>query len=192
MIKKYSKFLKVTLCWFSLALGLNQLEAANWTADSPKMVTDPTTGTVISVWEAVDSVTYNWKIQTANFTSSGGWTSAVDLFASTIQTGYAPSISINSSGDAVAAWVGSDFTTGNSIIQAAIYSGGTWSSPTIVSDINLEFANADFQIALDDAGQVALSWSAYIGATATGSSIRAANATIAGGNVWTSPVTVSN
>ena len=193
MKKNFTRFIKAGL--YSICLTMvSQVSAGNIVADYPKTAIDPN-GNVVAVWEALDDVTNNWKIQTATFDpATTTWSTPSDIYAPVNQGAYTPNIVLKSSGDGLSVWIGLDFTTGNAMVQAAMYIAATnsWTAAQTLSDPATEYANSDIRISVNDAGVAVVTWSSYLyNDPIPTTAIRSVNAVIDSSNTWSSPIKIS-
>ena len=144
-------------------------------ASSPQIAFDPQ-GDATVIWAA--SVGGHELIQTTTRPVDGGWESPSPVsVASETDVGH-PQISIDSQGDAVAAW-GQVFS--NVVSASTRAAGGFWQTPVKLS-ITGEFASYP-QLAIDPQGDATAIWS-----SSPGGSFEAQVSTRPAGGTWQAPI----
>lgn len=139
-----------------------------------------TNGNSVVVWSYFDGT--NNTIQASTLQFGDGWTTPADI-STAGQDSYIPLVVIDSSGNAIAFWVGFDGT--NYIAQSAkMTSDGVWSSPVNVSDDGGDVTN--ISIAVNLAGNAVAVWDQTDGVNSV---IQAATLPLNGS--WSTPVNIS-
>lgn len=145
-------------------------------------------GDAVVVWECYDTVAASSWTQTARYTSATDtWATPSDLsIAGSGWSASAPSIAVNASGDAVAAWREQHLATVT--VQAALLQGGTWLGPDDVAP-SVGFSDGVARPVIDSTGRATVAWERTIGidAAALHASSRAP-----GDVAWSSPDDVSS
>jgi hypothetical protein len=117
----------------------------------PKVVIAPD-GTVIAVWTRSDGT--NFRIQSSNRTPNGAWATPQTVSDPGVSAS-GPTIAVDPSGNAVAAWTQSDGT--NLRINAAYRpAGGSFSASTMVSAAGFDASAPD--VSMDSAGSALVAW----------------------------------
>jgi hypothetical protein len=120
-------------------------------AFEPQVVVAPS-GTVISVWTRSDGT--NFRIQSANRTPTGSW-SAPQTISDAGVSASGPTIAVDPSGNAVAAWTQSDGT--NLRIYAAFKpAGASFNAATVVSAAGQDASAPD--VSMDNTGDALVGW----------------------------------
>lgn len=101
------------------------------------------------------------------------------------QTSDQVTLVVDASGNATACWQGFDGTDYNIQVASRAYNG-SWSSPAIISDSQYDFAQSPV-LGVDDSGNLLALWNIYTGEVAA---IQFAGFPV--GDVWSSPVTISD
>lgn len=118
-------------------------------------------GDIAAVWE-VDPNSGNPFIQASTLPLDGSWQTSVTI-SDTDHESHDPRLAINTSGDAVAAWIFIDEVAGVYAINTSMLSSitdNTWDAPIIISTTNDNVIN-DFQLRINEAGKITLLWTAY-------------------------------
>ena len=116
----------------------------------PEVVVAPT-GTVIAVWTRSDGT--NFRIQSASRTPTGSW-SVPQTVSDPGVSASGPSLAVDASGNAVAAWTQSN---GELRITAAYRpAGGSFGAPVGVSDVGADATAPD--VSMDSAGNALVGW----------------------------------
>lgn len=149
-------------------------------AEQPHVVVDPA-GDVVTVWTKIAGTGPGvFKLQSARRPSGGAWSEPVDVSGQDGESVDAPTLAIDASGDAVAAWIQYETTEAGSYVgharSAWLPAAGTWSAPSDLSPEDADARMVDLDVAAD--GDATAAWSEV---DETGSSIRAARGT---GGVW--------
>lgn len=171
-----------------LALSSTNLSAAIKNGENPQMQMD-SSGNVLSVWEAVDNSTGLHVIQSAHYNAASGTWSSPIILSSTGSNAYSPIIASNDTGNTVAMWVYTDTNTAVtrlSSVSCSTIIGGTWSTPTNVSNSTENVSN-DYKVTINSAGQVLAIWSSYVTINT-----RIRSATLQFGGSWSNPQTISD
>lgn len=182
--------------WEELTAGLSTVKAAtlpfiggSWSSpidisvpstsssQVPQVAVDPS-GNAVAVWVRFDGS--NDIIQSASLPFGGSWTSPVDISISG-QDAFAPQVSLDPSGNAVAVWANVGIGT-DSIQAATLPFGGSWSAQVTLSGTSA----AGPQVAVDSAGNAVAVWTINIGPDFF---IQAA--TLPFGGSWSSAVNIS-
>lgn len=147
-----------------------------------------TSGNALSIWEAIDNSNGIHVIQSANYTALTSTWSAPIIISANGTNSYSPIMATNSLGNTVALWLVTDTTTAISRLVSATCSslGGTWSSPTNVSN-STENVDNDYRVTINALGQVMATWSSFV---TINTRVRAATSQF--GGAWTSPQTISD
>jgi hypothetical protein len=125
-------------------------------AFEPQVAVTPD-GTVIAVWTRSDGT--NFRIQSANRTPTGPWSSAQTL-SDPGKSASSPAIAVDPSGNALAVWTRSDGTNGR--IQAAFRpAGGSFGTPVTISDAGGDASDPD--VSMDNSGRALIVWSRFDG-----------------------------
>jgi len=120
-------------------------------AFEPQVVVAPS-GTVISVWTRSDGT--NFRIQSSNRTPAGAW-SAPQTISDAGFSASGPSLAVDPSGNAVAAWTQTDGT--NLRIYAAFKpAGGSFATPVVVSAAGQDASAPD--VSMDNTGDALVAW----------------------------------
>jgi hypothetical protein len=110
-------------------------------------------GTVIAVWTRSDGS--NFRIQSANRTPAGAWTTTPQTISDPGVSASGPALAIDSSGNALAVWTQSDGS--NLRITAAFKpAGGAFGAPTFVSDAGQDATAPD--VSMDNSGNALVGW----------------------------------
>jgi hypothetical protein len=131
----------------SWSLPVN-ISPANEQCITPEFFFDGT-GNGIAVW---NNTTTN-KIQSASYTQVGNIWSAVTDISGTFDP-KVPHLAVNAAGKAIALWLADTGT--NTVVEATIFNGSTWGSPTVISDALLNSVQ-EF-VAIDQAGNGIAIW----------------------------------
>jgi hypothetical protein len=120
----------------------------------PQVAMDPS-GNAVAVWHQ-DRRDQRYNAWAANYTPSGGWETPELLdpdFSGNTET---PSVAIDASGNAIAAWV--RFTgTGSTIVAARYTPTGGWSTVVRLDDDKVGYPSAP-QVAMDPDGNAIAIW----------------------------------
>lgn len=168
------------LCAYAIP---SDLAADPFSATSPKIAMD-SFGNAYAVWEEqTEGINY---IQYSTLPLEGNWTTpqvlSLEGFDST-----SPLIAVNAAGDAVAIWLSIDSELGISCVYGAMLPAGeSWTTAERVSSSG-EDAQADYQLFLDNSGNVIVTWSGLV--INDQQVIRAASGSILNG--WNASVQVS-
>ncbi len=109
-------------------------------------------GNVISVWTRSDGT--NFRIQSANRTPSGTWSSPQTV-SDPLQSASSPQVAVDPSGNAVVVWTRSDGT--NLRIQVAYRpAGGSFGASTTVSAAGQDASAPD--VSMDNSGNALVTW----------------------------------
>lgn len=131
-------------------------------------------------WNFLEKVSVGALLLSSTKGLEAGWTTPAQISSSTSDQ---VNIAVDISGNAVAVWQGYDGS--NYIIQSAsMPMGGSWSSPTTLSDTGQDAQGP--RVGVDHLGNAVSIWSRYDG---TNSIIQASNLTFGGS--WTAPVNIS-
>jgi hypothetical protein len=122
----------------------------------PQVVVDGS-GNVIAVWTRSDGT--NLRIQSANRTPGGAWSTPVDL-SDPGMPASSPQIAIDPSGNALAVWTRFDGTNGR--IQTAYRpAGGSFGTPVTISDPGGD--STEPAVSMDSSGKAVIAWSRFDG-----------------------------
>jgi uncharacterized repeat protein (TIGR01451 family) len=156
------------------------LSATGQNATQAQVAMSPT-GDAIAVWSRSNGA--NTIVQAAGKpTGSETWSTPVNLSVAG-QNATLPQVAIDPNGDAVAVWLLSNGTT-TTVQTASRPTGGSWSSPTDLSESGQNAAQA--QVAIDRAGDVIAIWERSNG---TNTIIQAASRPA--GGAWSVPENLS-
>jgi hypothetical protein len=138
-------------------LSAINVSAAGNDAFEPQVAVDPS-GNVIAVWTRSDGT--NTRIESANRTPSGPWSSA-QILSDPGQSASSPQVAVDPSGNALAVWTRFDGTTDR--IQSAFRTaGGSFSAPVTVSDAGGSATGP--VVSMDSSGKAVVAWSRFDGA----------------------------
>lgn len=162
----------------------NGYVSAVFDATTPLIRIDPS-GNRVAVWQAFDGTDYILQGATG---AGSTWSSPVEI-SGTFKNTDVHSMGMNGLGDVVVVWIYRDFSTGNRFVAGAMLpQGSTWTTQQISSSSeSAEFNDQD--VAINDAGDVAATWTAYLGDFTP--RIRGATGSI-GTTSWSGPTTISN
>jgi hypothetical protein len=133
------------------------ISAAGQDGFEPQVAVDPTNGDVVAVWTRSDGS--NLRIETAQRTPNGAWSSPTQI-SDPGQSASSPAISVDTSGNMLAAWTRFDGTNGR--IQTAYRpSGGSFGAPVTVSATGGD-ANEP-QVSMDNTGKAIAVWIRFDG-----------------------------
>jgi hypothetical protein len=133
-------------------LAAINISPAGGDAFEPKVAIAPD-GTVISVWTRSDGT--NFRIQSANRTPSGAWTTTPQTISDPGVSASGPALAIDSSGNALAVWTQSDGS--NLRITAAFKpAGSAFGVPTFVSAAGQDASAPD--VSMDSSGDALVGW----------------------------------
>lgn len=139
---------QATLCAFTWAPS-NQFSFLNG-GTNPAVATD-SNGNAMAIWSQYDGT--NNFINTSYFTA-GAWNPTVTISSplySTATEAY-PNIAMDATGTALAVWSAPD----NFQVEAAVFNGSTWSSPTVLDTV---FSGQNV-VAMDGTGKGIAGWAA--------------------------------
>ena len=157
----------------------DNLSAAGQNATVPQVAID-SSGNAIAIWLRSNGT--NAIVQAATRPAGGSWSTPEDLSAAG-QNASTPQVAIDPAGDVIAVWSRSNGT--NTIVQAASRpAGGSWSSPTDLSEVSQNAAQP--QVAVNQSGDVVAVWERSNGANTI---IQAASRPTGGS--WSAPVNLS-
>ena len=132
------------------------ISAAGQDGFEPDVAVD-SSGNVIAVWTRSDGSFF--RIQYSTRTATGAW-SAPQTISDSGQNASEPTVEVDSSGNALAAWSRSDGT--NVRIQAAFRpAGGSFAAPVTVSDPGFDATKP--QVDFDSAAKALLTWQRFDG-----------------------------
>ncbi len=182
LITKITFFLMIFCCF------VKESEALDWSEDQRLQVN--AAGDVVAIWQTYEAVSGKYLIQSSYYDATlASWTAPI-VISDPLTNSFSPEFTMNAGGDAVAIWVSDDFS-GTIGVFASVYlasTGAFQTVPTQVSDINDIIILNDYRVSLNDAGDIVVSWSAFIDTTYT-AAIRAVIGNVSG--VWSSPSTLS-
>ena len=135
-------------------------------------------GNAVAIWNIEED--YSSRIQVAGKPYNGRWTQPVTISHANLFS-YAPSLAVNNPGDCVAVWLIKDPLHGNTVVASSIKASNSalWSSPQVLSR-SFELVDPNFDLSLDDFGEMAIIWRSYLPPVAA-YSIMSASGTIQSG-----------
>lgn len=109
-------------------------------------------GTVIAIWTRSDGT--NFRIQSSSRTATGAWSSPQTISDPGVSAS-GPSLAVDPSGNALAAWTQSD---GTNLRIASAYrpAGGSFGAPVLVSTSGQDASAAD--VSMDNSGNGLIGW----------------------------------
>jgi hypothetical protein len=116
------------------------------------------TGRVIAVWSQYDGI---HKIYANTYAAGAGWSARVEVSThSDVQlSAFYPQVATDGAGNAIALWEHrSDAGAGSRNVMASRLSGGTWSTPVLVSNLASGGESYSHQIAMDASGNAVAIW----------------------------------
>ena len=127
------------------------------------IVSQDSSGNATGIWDLIDTTTNIRSIQVSTQDAGTDTWSTATTISNTDLDSYSPIISVNASGDAVAAWLVIDPEFGIVSIAGSIFTNatGTWSTPEILSTSN-ENINATYSVKLNDNGNICAVWSSIL------------------------------
>jgi hypothetical protein len=138
-------------------LSAINISTAGQDAFEPQVVVD-SSGTVIAVWTRSDGT--NLRIQSANRTPSGAWSTPVDISDPGFPAS-SPQLAIDPTGNALAVWTRFDGTNGR--IQTSYRpAGGSFQAPVTISDAGGD--STEPAVSMDSTGRAVIAWSRFDGA----------------------------
>ncbi len=146
------------------------------------------TGNTLAVWDVATNAGSHY-IDFSYKPNGGSWSEPNTISTNGIDS-YYPTVVMNPSGDAVAAWLITDPVWSITSICVSQYtqSTGTWSSPAVLSSSN-ELVDQNYDLRIDDAGNIVLIWKSYLISSGT-NAILSSSSSI--GNSWTTPTTITS
>lgn len=120
--------------------------------------TDPINGNSISVWDDYNLIGYDIF---ATVNTGSGW-SAVSVIGNLTTNENNPLSSINSTGNAVVVWAGTNPITGYNSLYGNVrdVTTGLWGLPILLSTAN-EYVNDDYHVRISNGGKIVTTWSSY-------------------------------
>jgi len=169
------------------AWGAPQPLASRRAVDAPAVTLDAA-GNATVVWiDSDDGATYAAHAARRD-AASGSWSAPHD-FAPIGAADPQTQVRADAHGDVIAAWLEHDASTSVAFVQAAVWSGGTWSAPQTLSDpTDAWVADGPPQVAPDASGGALVAWTAQRLADPFGYTIQ--TATHLGGGAWSAPGTL--
>lgn len=125
-----------------------------------RVALDPS-GNATAVWLTFDSSDNLYRVFASSKPLGGNWQASPDiLYESTAVVPLAPSIAVDSNGNATVVWVGYDGS--NNVIQSSSKAfGGSWGSPATLSNSGMESLYPT--IGVDANGNATAAWLSLIG-----------------------------
>lgn len=155
------------------------LSGAGQDAVQPQVAIN-SSGDAVATWARFDGS--NFIVQGSTFTFGGSWSTPVNLSATGLDS-FLPEVAIDSSGNAVAVWMGSDGT--NYLIRSSVLTSGNWSAVVNISVAGGDATNPE--ISVDSSGNAVALWTRL-----DGSNFILQSSTLTfGGTAWTIPVDLS-
>ncbi len=160
MKNRFSTVFGILLALFSCLILSANADVIN-NPGTPLLALDGS-GDLVLVWQSVDETTGMNVIQSSSYLASSATWSAPQTLSDLTQNSDNPLVKMNSSGNAIAIWIGTDATT--SWLQAATLTlGGTWSSIVYISLINQIVIDSpsSLQMEIDDSNNIFILWNGY-------------------------------
>jgi len=181
MLTKITFFLMIFCCFASKS------EALNWSEDQRLQI--DSVGNVVAIWQSYDAINSVYIIQSSYYDAALATWSAISTISDTAVSSFSPEFAMNTNGDSVAIWISDDYNGTLGIFASIRPAAGNFpGTATLVSDSSDLAILNDYRVVLNDAGDIAISWTAFIDFTYT-AVIRTAIGDIS--NTW-APVTLSN
>ncbi len=116
------------------------------------------TGRVIAVWSQFDGI---HKIYSNTYQAGAGWGARVEVSTNSnvLLSAFFPEVATDGAGNAIAIWEHrNDAGAGSRNVMASRLSGGTWSTPVLVSTLAGGGESYSHQIAMDASGNAVAIW----------------------------------
>lgn len=142
-----------------MASGLSAASAGN-----AVYAMDTARGDTVSVWQA-----YSWPdVDIHAAIEIGTWSSTTVLSSPMVCINCRdPKVAINSEGQAIALWTGTDPLTYTDRLFASVYDGASWSMPEAISDSDEYIADSDYKVLLSSTGDANIMWRSLLPLTGT-------------------------
>lgn len=140
--------------------GPNELVSSSGSTASSSTLAIDGAGNSLLIWNQFNGTQF---VVEAAIMPLGGSESVSTVISTPGQNSFSPRVSMNSSGDAIVAWIGYNGT--NYIGQASLLSGGTWTAP-----INLSSATSNvgcITATIDQIGNALVMWDENDGITSS-------------------------